>query len=166
MQALFKEILKKTFPELVIDAAVVDAFIKNAHHIKLLRGKQFGAFDRDPAALGTPPLPPPPSPSLPTKNSRALRSGVPADPAPRDRDAPRAHRALRAARHHRCVCIRGARRRCVLTAPPAPADITLEALTAAVQALVGADAELPDELAAAAGELCVPSRPFLVYYLT
>ncbi|EKM53152.1 uncharacterized protein PHACADRAFT_259339 [Phanerochaete carnosa HHB-10118-sp] len=51
--ALFKEILKKNFPDLRIEDAVVDAFVKNAHHIKLLRGRQSGGFDKDKDALAS-----------------------------------------------------------------------------------------------------------------
>ncbi|PSR81319.1 hypothetical protein PHLCEN_2v6398 [Hermanssonia centrifuga] len=50
--ALFKTILKKEFPDLSIDEAMVDAFVKNAHHIKVLRGRRWGTWDKDPASLG------------------------------------------------------------------------------------------------------------------
>ncbi|KAJ3519917.1 hypothetical protein NM688_g9232 [Phlebia brevispora] len=50
---LFKELLKKNFPDIAIEEAMVDAFVKNAHHIKLLRGKRFGALDEDKAALAS-----------------------------------------------------------------------------------------------------------------
>ncbi|KAI0682387.1 hypothetical protein BC835DRAFT_1424486 [Cytidiella melzeri] len=43
---LFKQILAETFPDLSIDEAVVDVFVKNAHHLKLIRGRQFGEFDK------------------------------------------------------------------------------------------------------------------------
>ena len=56
MQARFKALLRETFPDVPVDDALVDAFVKNAHHIKLLRGRPFGAFDRDAAALGAPSL--------------------------------------------------------------------------------------------------------------
>ncbi|KAI0084996.1 hypothetical protein BDY19DRAFT_968441 [Irpex rosettiformis] len=44
--ALFKKILKEAFPDLSIDEGLVDAFVKNAHHLKLIRGRKFGDFDR------------------------------------------------------------------------------------------------------------------------
>ncbi|KAI0339352.1 hypothetical protein BDW22DRAFT_1431939 [Trametopsis cervina] len=43
---LFKQILSETFPDLAIDEAMVDAFVKNSHHLKLIRGRQFGDFDK------------------------------------------------------------------------------------------------------------------------
>ena len=36
-----------------IDDALVDRFVKNAHGLRLLRGKQWGALDGEPAALGS-----------------------------------------------------------------------------------------------------------------
>jgi amyloid beta precursor protein binding protein 1 len=35
-----------------VDDATVDLFVKNAHALRVLRGKQWGAFDQDKAALG------------------------------------------------------------------------------------------------------------------
>lgn len=49
---MFKDLLTKTHPTLTIDEETVDAFVKNAHHIKLLRGRRHGAFEEDKAALG------------------------------------------------------------------------------------------------------------------
>ena len=48
-----KKILKETFPDLAIDEALVDAFVKNAHHLKLIRGRKFGEFDKQQAELRT-----------------------------------------------------------------------------------------------------------------
>ena len=36
-----------------VDDALVDLFVKNAHALQVLRGKRWGAFDQDKAALGT-----------------------------------------------------------------------------------------------------------------
>ena len=35
-----------------VEDSVVDSFVKNAHALKVLRGKKWGSFDSDPAALG------------------------------------------------------------------------------------------------------------------
>jgi amyloid beta precursor protein binding protein 1 len=43
----------KSFLTVPIDDALVDTFVKNAHGLKLLRGKKWGALDSDPAALGS-----------------------------------------------------------------------------------------------------------------
>jgi NEDD8-activating enzyme E1 regulatory subunit len=43
----------KSFLTVPIDKALVDTFVKNAHGLKLLRGKKWGALDADPAALGS-----------------------------------------------------------------------------------------------------------------
>ncbi|KAI0788968.1 hypothetical protein BC629DRAFT_470320 [Irpex lacteus] len=42
---LFKTILRETYPSLTLDDALVDAFVRNAHHLKRLCGRRFGAFD-------------------------------------------------------------------------------------------------------------------------
>jgi len=34
-----------------VDEAVVDLFVRNAHHLKLMRGTKWGQLDRNPAAL-------------------------------------------------------------------------------------------------------------------
>lgn len=39
-------------PELVVDDDTVDEFARNAHGLRLLRGKPFGALDKDQTALG------------------------------------------------------------------------------------------------------------------
>lgn len=46
-KAIFKKFL--TVP---LDDAIIDSFVKNAHGLKVLRGKKYGALDADPAALG------------------------------------------------------------------------------------------------------------------
>jgi amyloid beta precursor protein binding protein 1 len=43
----------KSFLTVLIDDALVDTFVKNAHALKLLRGKQWCALDGDLAALGS-----------------------------------------------------------------------------------------------------------------
>ena len=58
LQKLYKakaEEDKKIFRGLVrvrVDEAVVDLFVRNAHHLKLMRGTKWGQLDKDPAALG------------------------------------------------------------------------------------------------------------------
>ncbi|KAI0635437.1 hypothetical protein C8Q77DRAFT_1054313 [Trametes polyzona] len=49
----FKEILKAKHPEVVKSANPdeVDTFVKNAHHLRVLRGKQWGALDTDREAI-------------------------------------------------------------------------------------------------------------------
>jgi len=46
-----KAIFKK-FIQVPIDDEIVDAFVKNAHALRLLQGDKFGAIDNDPKALG------------------------------------------------------------------------------------------------------------------
>lgn len=48
-KARFKSLIG---PELAVDDDTVDGFVKNAHGLRLLRGKPFGALDKDQAALG------------------------------------------------------------------------------------------------------------------
>jgi amyloid beta precursor protein binding protein 1 len=38
--------------ELAVDEEAVDEFVRNAHGLRLLRGKQFGSLDTDKDALG------------------------------------------------------------------------------------------------------------------
>ena len=58
LQKLYKakaEEDKKIFRGLVrvpVDEAVVDLFVRNAHHLKLMRGTKWGELDKNPAALG------------------------------------------------------------------------------------------------------------------
>ena len=35
-----------------VDQEEVDTFVKNAHHLRVLRGKPLGAFDKDRGAIG------------------------------------------------------------------------------------------------------------------
>ncbi|KAF7792179.1 hypothetical protein EIP86_003210 [Pleurotus ostreatoroseus] len=51
--AMFKDLLRKTFPAAAIAEDTIDAFVKNAHHVKLLRGRPYNAFDQDKAALAS-----------------------------------------------------------------------------------------------------------------
>ncbi|KAI0794835.1 hypothetical protein C8Q75DRAFT_747634 [Abortiporus biennis] len=43
--ARFKTLLQQTYPTLEIDPAMVDSFIKNVHHIRLLRGRKYGTWE-------------------------------------------------------------------------------------------------------------------------
>lgn len=58
LQKLYKakaEEDKKIFRGLVrvpVDEGVVDLFVRNAHHLKLMRGTKWGQLDKDPTALG------------------------------------------------------------------------------------------------------------------
>ncbi|CDO73930.1 hypothetical protein BN946_scf185016.g87 [Trametes cinnabarina] len=49
----FKELFKAKHPELATsaDPEEVDTFVKNAHHLRVLRGKQWGTLDQDRAAV-------------------------------------------------------------------------------------------------------------------
>jgi len=42
----------KSYLEVPINDDTVDAFVKNSHALKLLRGKKWGSLDTDPKALG------------------------------------------------------------------------------------------------------------------
>lgn len=42
----------KSFLTAPVDDSIVDTFVKNAHGLKVLRGKKWGALDADPTALG------------------------------------------------------------------------------------------------------------------
>lgn len=46
-----KEVFK-SFLSVPVDDALVDSFVKNAHGVKVLRGKRWGALEADPALLG------------------------------------------------------------------------------------------------------------------
>lgn len=54
MQNKFIEILAAKHPDVAKSANPdeVDTFVKNAHHLRVLRGKQLGAFDQDREAIG------------------------------------------------------------------------------------------------------------------
>ncbi|KAJ7185616.1 hypothetical protein C8R46DRAFT_1061219 [Mycena filopes] len=43
----------KSFLKVPLDDALIDSFVKNAHGLKILRGKKYGALDADPAALAS-----------------------------------------------------------------------------------------------------------------
>ncbi|KAJ2972970.1 hypothetical protein NUW54_g12159 [Trametes sanguinea] len=49
----FKELFKAKHPQLADSAnpEEVDTFVKNSHHLRVLRGKQWGAFDKDREAI-------------------------------------------------------------------------------------------------------------------
>ena len=53
-QGKFKEIFEKKYPDVAKSAnpEEEESFVKNAHHLRVLRGKQLGAFDKDREALG------------------------------------------------------------------------------------------------------------------
>ncbi|KAJ6470116.1 hypothetical protein C8R47DRAFT_1187793 [Mycena vitilis] len=91
------------------DDALVDSFVKNAHGLKVLRGKKYGSLDADPAALA---------------------SAVASSP--------------------KAVAIHLALSALASVSTPHP---TIEALTAAAQALLPPGAELPDEFSDAVGEI-------------
>jgi NEDD8-activating enzyme E1 regulatory subunit len=58
LQKLYKakaEEDKKVFRGLVtvpVDEQIVDLFVRNSHHLKLMRGRKWGSFDEDKNALG------------------------------------------------------------------------------------------------------------------
>ncbi|RDX42032.1 hypothetical protein OH76DRAFT_1392460 [Lentinus brumalis] len=109
----FKELFAAKHPEIAKSAnpEEVDSFVKNAHHLRVLRGKQLGAFDKDREALVT---------SLSVQ--------------PRETAT---HLALSA----------------LSSLLSREADITVDALNAEVQTLLGDGVEFPDELDAAIGEV-------------
>ncbi|KAI0079164.1 hypothetical protein K474DRAFT_1689972 [Panus rudis PR-1116 ss-1] len=45
--AKVKDLLRTTYPDMRIDDNMVNLFIKNVHHIKVLRGKKFGSWDEN-----------------------------------------------------------------------------------------------------------------------
>ncbi|KAJ7512737.1 hypothetical protein B0H11DRAFT_5705 [Mycena galericulata] len=99
----------KAFLTVPVDDALVDSFVKNAHGLKVLRGKKWGALNRDPTSLA----------SAVTSSPKATAT----------------HLALSAL---------------ASVASPNP---SVEALTAAAQALLPPGAELPDEFSDAVGEI-------------
>ncbi|KAI0746401.1 hypothetical protein C8Q80DRAFT_1174962 [Daedaleopsis nitida] len=109
----FQEILAEKFPEMAKAANQdeVDSFVKNAHHLRVLRGKQLGAFDTDHEAIAT---------SLSVQ--------------PRETATHLALSAL-SSLHSR------------------EAEVTVEALTAEVQSIVGEGVDLPEEVDATVGEV-------------
>ncbi|KAI0700659.1 hypothetical protein C8T65DRAFT_657406 [Cerioporus squamosus] len=109
----FKELFAAKHPEIAKAAnpEEVDTFVRNAHHLRVLRGKQFGAFDKDREALVT---------SLSVQ--------------PRETAT---HLALSA----------------LSLLLSREADVTVDALNAEVQAMLGDGVEFPDELDAAIGEV-------------
>ncbi|GBE84542.1 hypothetical protein SCP_0605210 [Sparassis crispa] len=48
-KARFTEILKEKFPEIApdVDSEELDTFVKNAHHIRVLRGRRWGTWDEE-----------------------------------------------------------------------------------------------------------------------
>lgn len=50
----FKALFEAKHPEAAAgaDPEEVDSFVKNSHHLRVLRGKRWGAFDADREALG------------------------------------------------------------------------------------------------------------------
>ncbi|KAK7039482.1 NEDD8-activating enzyme E1 regulatory subunit [Favolaschia claudopus] len=117
LQKLYKtraEEEKATFKSVLavpIDDATVDTFVKNAHGLKVLRGKRYGSLNTNPAALA---------------------SAVASSPK-----ATAIHLAISA-----------------LAAVSSPQP-TVEALTAAAQALLPPGSELPEEFSDAVGEVFV-----------
>lgn len=55
VQEKFKKLFTEKHPEVAKSAnpEEVDTFVKNSHHLRVLRGKRWGAFDADREALGT-----------------------------------------------------------------------------------------------------------------
>ncbi|THH17970.1 hypothetical protein EUX98_g9034 [Antrodiella citrinella] len=51
--ALFKDILKKTYPDTPLDDSMVDLFVKNTHHVKVLRGRRWGVWEEDKNAIAS-----------------------------------------------------------------------------------------------------------------
>ena len=59
LQKLYKtwaeeeKVLFKSFLKVPLDDTTIDTFVKNAHGLRVLRGKKWGTLDSDPAALGS-----------------------------------------------------------------------------------------------------------------
>ena len=59
LQKLYKaraeeeKVIFKSYLQVPVSEDMVDAFVKNSHALKLLKGKKWGALDADPQALGT-----------------------------------------------------------------------------------------------------------------
>ena len=53
-QGKFKEIFTAKHPEVAatVNPDEVDSFVKNSHHLRVLRGKQLAAFDKDQETIG------------------------------------------------------------------------------------------------------------------
>ncbi|KAI0713985.1 hypothetical protein C8Q76DRAFT_733003 [Earliella scabrosa] len=109
----FKEILAAKYREVAKSANPdeVDTFVKNAHHLRVLRGKQLGAYDKDRDAV---------------VSSLSMQ--------PRETAT---HLAISA----------------LSTLLAEDTEVTVEALTAEVQSIIGEGIEFPDELDAAIGEV-------------
>ena len=50
--------LREGFPEIApaVSDEEIDTFVKNAHHIRVLRGRRWGEWDADKEALGARPV--------------------------------------------------------------------------------------------------------------
>ncbi|KAM5543775.1 hypothetical protein V8D89_002392 [Ganoderma adspersum] len=112
-KAQFKQLFAAKHPEIArsVNPEEVESFVKNAHHIRVLRGKQWGAMDQDREAIA---------------NSLTIQ--------PRETAT---HLALSA----------------LSSILAREAEVTVDALNAEVQGVVGEGVELPEELEAALGEI-------------
>ncbi|PIL27214.1 hypothetical protein GSI_10358 [Ganoderma sinense ZZ0214-1] len=112
-KAQFKELFAVKHPEIArtSNPEEVDSFVKNAHHIRVLRGKQWGAVDQDREAIAN------------------LLNAQPRETA--------THLALSA----------------LSTLLALETEVTVDALNAEVQRVVGEGVELPEELETAVGEI-------------
>lgn len=129
-KAIFKTLLAKVPGGAEVTDDIVDSFLKNCHALKVLRGKKWGAFDADRAAL--------------SKFSTSNQLCYSPDPflAAALQTSPRevsTHLAFSA-----------------LSALPIDVSPTEESLRAAVQSIIGQDVELPEEFDNAIGEMYVP----------
>lgn len=165
--AQFKALLKKTHPELSLDEAVVDAFVKNAHHLRLLRGREFGVWEKDQAALGAFRVLYTPFcftnatwscvanalQTFPRETATHLALSAHANLLARDTGTSLSPSFLPTLTH--------------VHSAPDPSSITAESLTTEIQTIVGQGVALPDELADAVGEVYVSHlRPLLYADLT
>jgi amyloid beta precursor protein binding protein 1 len=82
-----------------VDDALLDAFVKNAHALRVLDGQRFGALDADPAAVGAPPSPA--SPCAGAERRQRTRSRARRTRASRSRTL-RSPRSPRSAPRSRC----------------------------------------------------------------
>ncbi|KAI1787211.1 hypothetical protein LXA43DRAFT_975390 [Ganoderma leucocontextum] len=112
-KAQFKELFTVKNPKFAktTNLEEVESFVKNAHHIRVLRGKQWGALDRDREAI------------VCSLNSQPRETAT--------------HLALSA----------------LSTLLARDAEVTVDALNAEVQGVIGEGVELPEELETAVGEI-------------
>ncbi|KAH9829038.1 uncharacterized protein C8Q71DRAFT_912070 [Rhodofomes roseus] len=133
-KAKFKELLQKGFPDLAptISDEEIDTFVKNAHHVRVLRGRRWSEWDADKEALASS-LTISPRETAAHLGLAALSALLNKAPGKRCRTGTSDH----------------ASRGCVADG----STVTVDGLRAEVQQLVGQDIELPEDVDTAIGEI-------------